>query len=61
MAHFRRVVAAMDAERLAREGPAAIAIHSRQRVDKRASGQPGCHVGDALACWWLDALGLRRP
>ena len=58
VAHFRKVVAAMDAERRAREAPATIEAHPLERVDKRASGRPGRHVGDALACWWLDALGV---
>ena len=58
VAHFREVVAGMDAERLRDEAPATIAIHPRQRVDKRESPQLRRHVGDALACWWLDALGV---
>ena len=58
VAHFRGVVAAMDAERLAGEAPATITVHPSQRVDKRESSQLRRHVGDALACWWLDALGV---
>ncbi len=58
VAHFRAVVAEMDAERLREEAPATIAIHPRQKVDKRESSQLRRHVGDALACWWLDALGV---
>lgn len=58
VAHFRKVVAAMDAERRAREAPATIEAHPLERVDKRASGRLRRHVGDALACWWLDALGV---
>ena len=58
VAHFRSVVAKMDAERLREEGPATITIHPRQKVDKRESAQLRRHVGDALACWWLDALGV---
>ena len=58
VAHFREVVAAMDAERLAEGAPAAIEIHPRQRVDKRESARLRRHAGDALACWWLDALGV---
>ncbi len=48
----------MDAERLEREAPKTIEIHPLEIVDKRKDGQPGRHVGDALACWWLDALGV---
>jgi hypothetical protein len=58
VAHFREVVAEMDAERLAEEAPATITVHPRQKVDKRESGRLRRHVGDALACWWLDALGV---
>ncbi|MDO4539178.1 MAG: IS1634 family transposase [Coriobacteriales bacterium] len=58
VAHFREVVAGMDAERLRDEAPATITIHPRQKVDKRESPQLRRHVGDALACWWLDALGV---
>lgn len=58
VAHFRAVVAEMDEVRLRDEAPATIAIHPRQRVDKRESAQLRRHVGDALACWWLDALGV---
>ena len=58
VAHFRGVVAKMDAERLAGEAPATMTIHPRQRVDKRESGRLRRHAGDALACWWLDALGV---
>ena len=58
VAHFREVVAAMDAARLAEEATATIAIHPRQRVDKRESARLRRHVGDALACWWLDELGV---
>lgn len=58
VAHFRAVVAEMDAERLREESPATITIHPRQKVDKRESSQLRRHVGDALACWWLDALGV---
>ena len=58
VAHFRGVVAEMDAERLREEGPASITIHPRQKVGKRESPQLRRHVGDALACWWLDALGV---
>ena len=58
VAHFRGVVAKMDAERLAEEAPATIEIHPRQRVDRRESGRLRRHAGDALACWWLDALGV---
>jgi len=58
VAHFRAVVAEMDAERLRDEAPAAIAVHPRQRVDKRESPRLRRHAGDALACWWLDALGV---
>ena len=39
VAHFRKVVAAMDAERRAREAPATIEAHPLERVDKRASGR----------------------
>ncbi len=58
VAHFREVVAAMDAERLAAEAPRTIEIHPLERVDKRKKGQLRRHVGDAIACWWLDALGV---
>ena len=58
VAHFRAVVAEMDAERLREEAPATIEIHPRQKVDKRESARLRRHVGDALACWWLDALGV---
>lgn len=58
VAHFRAVVAGMDAERLRDEAPATITIHPLERVDKRESPQLRRHVGDALACWWLDALGV---
>ena len=58
VAHFRVVVAEMDAERLREEAPATMTIHPRQKVDKRESSQLRRHVGDALACWWLDALGV---
>ena len=58
VAHLRKVVAATGAERRAREAPATTGAHPPGRVDKRASGRPGRHVGDALACWWLDALGV---
>lgn len=58
VAHFRQVVAEMDAERLRTEAPATITIHPRQKLDKRESGQLRRHAGDALACWWLDALGV---
>ncbi|MBR3315344.1 MAG: IS1634 family transposase [Atopobiaceae bacterium] len=58
VAHFRQVVAEMDAERLRTEAPATIAIHPRQRLDRREPGQLRRHAGDALACWWLDALGV---
>jgi len=58
VAHFREVVAEMDAERIRGEAPATIEIHPRQRVDKRESAQLRRHAGDALACWWLDALGV---
>jgi hypothetical protein len=58
VAHFRALVAEMDAERLREEAPATIEIHPRQKVDKRESARLRRHVGDALACWWLDALGV---
>lgn len=58
VAHFKRVVAEMDAERLRTEAPATITIHPRQKLDKREPGQLRRHAGDALACWWLDALGV---
>ncbi len=58
VAHFRDVVAAMDAERLEREAPRTIEIHPLEKVDKRKKGQLRRHAGDALACWWLDALGV---
>lgn len=58
VAHFKGVVAAMDAERRAEEAPATITIHPGQKVGKRESSQLRRHVGDALACWWLDALGV---
>ena len=58
VAHFRAVVAEMDAERLREEAGATIEIHPGQRVDKRESGRLRRHAGDALACWWLDALGV---
>ena len=58
VAHFRAVVAEMDAARLVFNAPATTEIHPRQRVDKRESGQLRRHAGDALACWWLDALGV---
>ena len=58
VAHFREVVAEMDAERLRAEAPATITIHPGKKVDKRESSQLRRHVGDALACWWLDALGV---
>lgn len=50
VAHFRAVVAKMDAARLAEEAPTTIEIHPRQRVDKRESMQLRRHVGDTLAC-----------
>ena len=56
--HFRGVVAAMDAERLRGEAPATIEIHPGQKVDKRETARLRRHAGDALACWWLDALGV---
>lgn len=58
VAHFRGVVAEMDAERLREEAPATITVHPRERVDKRKSRALRRHAGDALACWWLDALGV---
>ena len=58
VAHFKGVVAEMDAARLAGEAPVTIEIHPRQRVDKRESARLRRHVGDALACWWLDELGV---
>lgn len=58
VAHFREVVAEMDAERLREEGPATITVHPRQKVDRRESSRLRRHVGDALACWWLGALGV---
>ena len=58
VAHFREVVAEMDAERLREEAPATIEIHPRQRVDKRESAQLRRHAGDAIACRWLDELGV---
>lgn len=60
VAHFRDVVAQMDAERLAGEAPATIEVHPRQKVDIRESGTLRRHAGDALACWWLDALGVEQ-
>lgn len=58
VAHFRGVVAEMDTERLREEAPATITVHPRERVDKRKSRALRRHAGDALACWWLDALGV---
>lgn len=58
VAHFRGVVVEMDAERLREEAPATITVHPRERVDKRKSRALRRHAGDALACWWLDALGV---
>jgi hypothetical protein len=58
VAHFREVVAEMDAERLREEAPSTITVHPRERVDKRRPGALRRHAGDALACWWLDALGV---
>ena len=49
----------MDAERLAGEAPATIAIHPRQKVDKRESAQLRRHAGDALACWWLEIVSKK--
>ena len=36
VAHFEAVVARMDAERLAAEGPQTLTVHPMQKVDKRA-------------------------
>lgn len=33
-------------------------IHPLEKVDKRASGKLRRHAHDALALWWLDALGV---
>lgn len=56
VAHFSGVVAAMDAERLAAEGPQTIEIHPLQKVDRRA-GDRRC-VGDAVPMAYYDALGI---
>jgi len=57
VAHYEAVVAAMDAEK--RNATAAtIEINPLEKVDKRQVGRLRRHVGDALACWWLNELGI---
>ena len=56
VAHFTEVVAAMDADRLAAQGPQAIEIHPLQKVDKRSAGRK-C-VGDAVPMAYYGALGI---
>ena len=56
VAHFTGVVAAMDAERLAAEGPQTMTIHPLQKVDK-GSANRRC-VGDAVPMAYYDALGV---
>lgn len=59
-AHFREVVAQMDAERReAHPATATIQIHPSQKVAKRGDAAR-MHAGDAVACAWLDALGVER-
>ncbi|MDO4537765.1 MAG: hypothetical protein Q4B54_06345 [Coriobacteriales bacterium] len=57
IAHFKEVVAAMDAERLATERTATMEVNPLEKVDKNG-GQLRRYVGDALACWWLNTLGV---
>lgn len=56
VAHFTEVVAAMDAERLAAEGPQTITIHPLQKVDKRSVNRMAC--GDAVPMAYYGALGI---
>ena len=56
VAHFEAVVARMDAERLAAEGPQTLAVHPTQKVDKRAVNRMSC--GDAVPMAYYDALGI---
>ncbi len=56
VAHFAEVVAAMDAERLAAEGPQTITVHPLQRVDKRRTNRMA--AGDAVPMAYYGALGV---
>ena len=56
VAHFMQVVAEMDAERLACEGPHTITIHPRQKVDKRSVNV--MDLGDSVPLAYYGALGI---
>ena len=56
IAHFKEVVAHMDADRLAAEGPQTLTIHPMQKVNKRAANRMTC--GDAVPMAYYDALGI---
>lgn len=56
VAHFTRVVAKMDAERLAGSAPVKMEIHPAQKVGKRSVNRMS--VGDAVPLAYYDALGV---
>ena len=56
IAHFTEVVALMDAERLAEDGPQSITIHPLQKVDKRTVNRK--YASDAIPLAYYNALGI---
>ena len=56
VAHFTEVVAAMEAERLAAEGPQTITIHPLQKANRGTDGRKS--VGDAVPMAYYGALGI---
>ena len=56
VAHFTEVVATMEAERLAAEGPQTITIHPLQKADRGTDGRKS--VGDAVPMAYYGALGI---
>ena len=55
VAHFRSVVAEMDAERLREEAPAAITVHLRQKVSFYAQFR---HKGGKIAVFLISLAAL---
>ena len=56
IAHFTEVVAKMDAERLATEGPQTLTIYPHQKADRKSGSKK--YVGDAVPMAYYNALGI---